>query len=321
MPSPAARRLLARTTLVVALSFLACPVVWAQAPTVSAETAAKASIVRTTRDRVPVWTRSPSLILAMLPKDVDLEAIAKDAQWYQVRVPEKYAGAGGAIGFVYQGLVTLVSGPPPPERAPETATSGRGGAAATPVVPPPFFRARGYWSGAYEWFTANDSFKAILGQRGGFFYGGGGQVIFGHAFVDVSFEQFKKTGERAIVVDGVVFPLGITDTITMQPVTVTGGYRFLAGGKATPYIGGGAGSLHFKETSEFATADENTDERFTSYVVLGGVEYAVQRWLFVSTEARYTSVPNALGAPGISADYNEKNLGGFSVGFKVLVGR
>ena len=77
--------------------------------------------------------------------------------------------------------------------------------------------------------------------------------------------------------------------------------------------------LRYKETFEFATPDENTDKRFSGYVVLGGVEYAIQKWLFVSGEARYTGVPNALSG-GVAATFDEKNLGGFSVAVKVLVG-
>ena len=92
--------------------------------------------------------------------------------------------------------------------------------------PPPAFGARGYGMVSIDWFQASDSFKAILDQSNGVFYGGGGQAIFRHFFVDVSFEHFKKTGERAIVVDGDVFRLGIPDTITMDPVRVVGGYRF-----------------------------------------------------------------------------------------------
>jgi hypothetical protein len=36
---------------------------------------------------------------------------------------------------------------------------------------------------------------------------------------------------------------------------------------------------------------------------------------------RYSSVPDAIGAPGIAAEFDETNLGGFGVAVKVLVGR
>jgi opacity protein-like surface antigen len=257
----------------------------------------------------------------MLPKDVDLEALAKEGQWYRVRVPEKYAGAGGAVGYVFEGLVALVSGPPPPAHAVTDETpDSRYANPSVPAPPAPFLRVRGYGSLAYEWFLAHKSFDAILGQNGGVFYGGGGQVIFGHLFVDAGFEQFKKTGERVVVVNGQIFKLGIPDTITLQPFTITAGYRFSQTGKAVPYAGGGYTSRRFEETSDLAQGAENTDKRSNGFVLVGGVEYAVHQWIFVSGEARYTGVPNAIGTSGVAKEFNEKDLGGFSVVLKVQVG-
>ena len=86
--------------------------------------------------------------------------------------------------------------------------------------PPPAFSARGYGVVSIDWFKASDSFKAVLDQSNGIFYGGGGQAIFRHYYVDVSFEHFEKTGERVVVVDGKVFRLGIADTITMEPWSI-----------------------------------------------------------------------------------------------------
>ncbi len=293
----------------------------AQVPTVPADQAKTQSVVKTTRDKVLVWRRGPSAVIASLPEGVTLEAIARDGQWYQVRVPEKFAGPGGAIGFVYKGHVQLVEGPEPPMRVlapavPETVRDAR-----RKAPPPPAFSARGYGIVSIDWFRASDSFDAILDQSQGVFYGGGGQVVLRQFFVDVSFEHFKKTGERAVVVDGNVFRLGIPDTITMDPWRVVGGYRFPQQNNVVPYVGGGIGSLHFKETSDFADASENTDERFTSYHVVAGAEYAVKKWLWVAGEVRYTSVPDAIGAPGIAGEFDETNLGGFGVAMKVLVGR
>ena len=276
------------------------------------------TIVRTNRDEVQVWRRNPSQVLTTLPAGVEMEAIGRDAQWYQVRVPEKYAGAGGAVGFVYKGHLDTLSGPEPPEL--QTVT-GLAAVTKAPPPPPPAFRARGYASGAYEWFLANDSFKAILDQSGGFFYGGGGQAIFHNIFVDVGWEQFKKSGSRVVVIDGETFPLGIKDTITMQPFRVTGGYRFRLSNGNTAYVGGGAGSLRFKEVSEFAEPGDNTDERFASWNVVGGAEVQAMKYLFFSVEFRFEGVPDAVGAPGVAGVFDEKDLGGFAIGVKMLVGR
>ena len=314
-----------RLPIIRALIFSACllpgAAAFAQEPVTTVPAgevqSATTTIVRTNRDQVMVWRRSPSQVLATLPAGVEMEAIARDAQWYQVRVPEKYGGAGGAVGFVYRGHVDKLSGPEPPELPTVTERA----MTKPPVPPPPAFRARGYASGSYEWFLAHDSFKAILDQSGGLFYGGGGQVIFRHIFVDVGWEQFEKSGSRVVVVDGEAFPLGIKDTITMQPFRVTGGYRFRLSNGNTAYVGGGGGSLRFKEVSEFAEPGDDTDERFGSWNIVAGAEARATKYLFFSVEFRYEGVPDAIGAPGVAGEFGEKDLGGFGIGAKVLVGR
>jgi opacity protein-like surface antigen len=294
-----------------------------QAEPVEAAQPAGVTVVRTARDRVIVWTRNPSRVIATLPEGIELDALARDAQWVEVRLPEKFGGPGGVRGFVYNSHVEHVSGPPVsalPDRgpAPEVQVAGPGAPRRRAA---PRFGARGYAEGAYQWFSAKDSFDAILDTSSGIFYGGGAQVYFGPIYVDVGVTRFEKTGERAFVLDGEVFPLGIPDRITMTPVVVTAGYRFPERERIVPYVGGGIGSLKFEETSDFADPAENVSERFTSYHVAGGMEYAASRWLFVAGEVRYTSVPDALGAPGIAAEFDESNLGGVSVAVKVLVGR
>lgn len=318
---------LTRHSVLAACLLTACAApLLAQPPTVQAGAPPDVSTVRTTRDEVIVWRRNPSLVIAVLPQDVTLEALSYDGQWYEVRVPEEFAGAGGAVGFVYSGHVEL-SGPPPPARAARPAPAAGDdrqppGAArrARPPAPALTVGVRGYGRVGWEWFLASDSFDAILGQNGGVLYGGGGQVIFRRLFVDVSLERFEKTGERVFVFEGEVFPLGTPDRITLTPITVTAGWRFPSSERVTPYVGGGLGSLRFQETSDFADAGENVDERFTSYHALVGAEYAVTRWLFVAGEFRFTTVPDALGAPGISGEFDESNLGGYDVGVKVLAG-
>lgn len=279
----------------------------------------QATTVRATRERTLVWGRNPSRVIAVLPEGVLLDALSRDAQWIVVRLPEKYAGTGGAIGYVFEGHVSMVSGPPLPARAPASRITADRASVQTQARASRF-GVRGYGTGAYTWFAAKDSFNAVLEQSGGVFYGGGGQVVIGPLFVDVGVERFAASGQRAFVLDGEVFRLGIPDRVTMTPVTVVAGYRFRERDRMIPYVGGGIGSLKFEETSDFADAGENVSERFTSYHAVGGVEYGLRRWVWLAGEFRYTAVPDALGAPGISADFEEDDLGGLSVAFKVMVG-
>jgi opacity protein-like surface antigen len=284
---------------------------------------AETTVVTTTRERVLVWVRNPSRVIATLPVGVALDAISRTAQWVEVVLPEKFGGPGGQRGYVYVGHIEHESGPPLaslPDLSPAPSLESQAVSSQRPVARAPRFGVRGYVEGSYEWFSASDSFKAILDTSGGAFVGGGGQVYFGPVYVDVGVSRFEKTGERVFVFEGDVFRLGIPDRITMTPVVVTAGYRFRMREHMVPYVGGGVGSVKFEETSDFAEGDENISERFTSYHVLGGVEYAATRWLFVAGEVRYTSVPDALGAPGVSAEFDESNLGGIAVAAKVLIG-
>jgi opacity protein-like surface antigen len=316
------RRVLCSLTL-VALVAGSHPAVAQQADRSSSAAQAEPTVVITTRERVLVWVRNPSRVIATLPAGVALDALSRAAQWVEVVLPEKFGGPGGQRGYIYVGHLQHESGPPIaalPDRSPAPLLESAPVSLRPASARPPRFGVRGYAEGAYEWFSASDSFKAILDTSGGAFVGGGGQVYFGPIYVDVGVSRFEKTGERVFVFEGDVFKLGIPDRITITPVVVTAGYRFPSRDRMVPYLGGGVGSVKFEETSDFADDDENVSERFTSYHVLGGVEYAAARWLFVAGEVRYTSVPDALGAPGVSADFDESNLGGVSVAAKVLVG-
>lgn len=293
-------------------------------PSVSATQVAGTTVVRTARERVLVWVRNPSRVIATLPEGISLDALSRDAQWIEVRLPEKFGGPGGQTGFVFEGHVVVESGPPLaslPSRptavpTPQPRAAGR---ATRPAAPA--FGVRGYGEGAYQWFTAKDSFNAIFETSSGPFYGGGGQVHIGPFYVDVGVSRFEKTGERVFVFEGEIFRLGIPDRVTITPLVVTAGYRFPIRDRMVPYVGGGIGSVKFEETSDEADPDENVSERFTSYHGVAGVEYAVMRWLFVAGEVRYAAVPDALGAPGVSAEFDESDLGGVAVAVKVMIGR
>lgn len=323
-----------RTPARQSLAYAAIVAVWAGtapgmaqtpgAPTVSAAHAAATTVVRTARERVLVWARNPSRVIATLPEGVALDALSRDAQWVEVRLPEKFGGPGGQTGYVFAGHVTLESGPPLsalPIRSSAVATPDRTPAGRAVRPRPSAFGVRAYGEGAYQWFTAKDSFNAIFETSSGPFYGGGGQVHVGPVYVDVGVSRFEKTGERVFVFEGEIFRLGIPDRVTITPIVVTAGYRFPVRDRMVPYLGGGIGSMKFEETSDVADPDENVSERFTSYHAVGGVEYAATRWLFVAGEVRYASVPDALGAPGVSAEFDESNLGGVAVAVKVMIGR
>jgi opacity protein-like surface antigen len=197
-------------------------------------------------------------------------------------------------------------------------------ALAVPAAAQPL-QVRGFFQAGSTTFTAHDSFKTVLGSATGAVLGGGGGVVIGrNIFVTVGAERFTHGGRRVFMFNGDVFDLGIESTVTITPVHLTGGYRYpLAGGRVVPYGGGGISWYRYQETDTFAQADEAADERFTGYHVAGGVEFPVLKWLAAAGEVQWTSVPDALGTDpaSVSAAYDEHDLGGTTLRFKVIVGR
>jgi hypothetical protein len=173
-------------------------------------------------------------------------------------------------------------------------------------------------------FSASESFDAVLGTSSGVIFGGGAEVglPFGGVYFGAGAWRFNDEGERVFVSGSEIFPLGIPLTVEITALEITGGWRFKnLSSRVVPYAGGGWSSFAYSETSVFAEHDEDVDERFNGWHLLGGAEFRVARWLGVGGEIAYTSVPDALGAGGVSELFDETNLGGTSVRLKISVGR
>jgi hypothetical protein len=215
---------------------------------------------------------------------------------------------------------------PPP--APHSSSTTRGPARG--------FRVAGFVEFGSTSFTASKSFDAILDKSSATILGGGGQVALRNGiFVQVDITHLSEDGERAFVNNGTVFKLGIPATIEMTPIDLTAGYRFRFGRRTrypglpprptaaeriVPYVGGGVGTVRYKETSTFAQSGDDVDESFTSYNVLGGVEVGIWKWIGAGVEFQQRWVPDGLGTGGVSKAFNETDLGGSSVRLKVIVG-
>lgn len=184
------------------------------------------------------------------------------------------------------------------------------------------FGVRGFAMFGNYTFTAKDSFEAILDRSSGPIFGGGGQVLLPFGFyVEIGAWQFSDEGERVFIgPNDEVFKLGIPVEIKITPLEVTGGWRFRRIPKFVPYGGVGYSRYRYKETSQFADPGENVDETFTGFHVAGGLEYQVLRWLGVAGEVGWSSIKDALGEGGVSAHYDEDNLGGTSIRLKITVG-
>jgi len=174
-------------------------------------------------------------------------------------------------------------------------------------------------------FNARESFDAILGTTSGTIFGGGATIglPFGGLFVEVGAWRFSGAGERVLVVDGDVIPLGIPLEVEIVPIEISAGWKIRVRRlpKLIPYVAGGLTSFGYKETSSFSAAGDDVDQRFGGYLLRGGAEFRLTRWLGVAGEAAWTSVPDALGEGGVSAAFNEDNLGGTSFRARITVGR
>ena len=196
---------------------------------------------------------------------------------------------------------------------------------ARTAPPAPAISVRGFFDVGGTMVTAKDSFEAIFGSSSGLVYGGGGEVVLRQGwFFGGRLSRFTKDGQRVFVHEGEVFDLGVDTTVTMTPIEFTGGYRFARPGRRfIPYVGGGIGISRYREESDFATDDDNVDDSFTSYHVVGGAEYRLTQWFGIAGEAQWTSVPDAIGQDPLSvgAAFDETNLGGSAFRVKVVVGR
>src|SRR5262245_37922670 len=92
----------------------------------------------------------------------------------------------------------------------------------------------------YGWFNSDRSFDAVLGRHSGMWVGGGAEIRWKRLFAGVTVERFSRTGERVFLFEGRVFGLGIPDTLTLTPFSLTAGYRHRTGWM-TPYAGAGIG--------------------------------------------------------------------------------
>lgn len=203
-------------------------------------------------------------------------------------------------------------------------TTGRRPAARQVRAYPDRLQLRPFVAAGTTWFTASQTFKAVLGSGQGQDFGGGLSLTQGPAYIEVGARRFAKHGERVFVTEGgQVFPLGIGTEVTMTPLEVTAGWRFRPrfGARVRPQFGIGYTRLRYQETADFAQDGDNVDESFNGFHIVGGAEVRLARWVGVTGEVGWTSVANAIGTGGASQAFDEDNLGGTSLRLKLVIGR
>ena len=182
---------------------------------------------------------------------------------------------------------------------------------------------RGFFIATTQSFAAKTTVDAAFDSSTQPFFGGGVQITSaGGFYIEFGVTRFKKTGQRAFVSNGQAFPLGIPVTATITPIEFSAGWRFGARSwKVIPYAAGGIGRYNYKEESDFSADGDAVDAHGVGYLVNGGVEFRVHKWIGLSVDAQYTHVPDILGQGGVSKEAGETDLGGIAARFKVIVGR
>jgi hypothetical protein len=276
---------------------------------------------------LPDATRTP---LRTLQPGTTASVERVQGEWVQIVFNDPQLGR--RTGWIQLKYVTLIPAPPPsaPTAPPETTrppTSTPPSQARRTVPPrrPPKPSVRGFGTFGFDKMTADQSFKAITGSDTTLGFGGGVQGInlWKGLFAEVNIERSTEDGERVFVFNEEVFPLGIPLKITMTPIDVVAGWRAAVGGRHpyASYFGGGVTFVSYKETADFAVSGDDVDEKKTGLVALFGVEVSVSKWIHLRGEGRYRRVTDILGNAGVSAAFDENDLGGFGFGVKVAVGR
>ena len=280
-----------------------------------------------TADRAIIWRVDSSVVATIVDTGVVLELTGRSERWYEVIIPANLGGRGER-GLISTNQVKLLDQSVEPAERPLRGAAPpiapRAPAPAPQRTPPtgPSVGVRGFGHAGIMGFTARQTFAAVTGESFGPSFGGGVQVRFRSGlYLQGSIERFKKTGERVFVFNGETFPLGIPNTVTIEPAVAALGYRPSTSRSIQPYMGAGLGTYRLRETSPFDAEDEEVDERHLGYHVHGGVELWSRSWLTPAVEARFTTVPGGLKGTGVAAEFDESDLGGWQVYAKILVGR
>jgi len=191
-----------------------------------------------------------------------------------------------------------------------------------PVGAAPSISLRGFADAGIETFHALEAFHAIFDRNTATRLGGGLLVSLPkELFADVRVSRMQMTGERAFVFNGQSYPLGISNTLTVFPIQVTGGVRFPRLGAGTiPYFGAGAGWYRARETSDFAGPDDAAERTSVGYHVVGGADVRLWRYLGLGGEVEWSQVSDGLAGSGAASALKDTSLGGVSIRVRFLVG-
>ena len=263
--------------------------------------------VRVTRPTVVVDApRGDSVPLGSVAAGDVLEVIDQQGNWYLVGAPAAaVATTKWDRGWIHVTAVELQG----------TLPSGR-----TVRRPPGRLMLRAFGNTAGTLFSARDSFDTLLGRPFGVLYGGGAQVVLpSGTFAQVSVDKFRGSGSRVLVSGTQIFATDIPMRVTITPVLVSAGHRSAASRRYVPYLAVGLGWYALKEDSPAFPGDDVSQGKI-GYHVTGGTEFPIARWVAVAGEVQWATVPKGLGETGVSARFDEDDLGGTTLRLKFIIG-
>jgi len=183
----------------------------------------------------------------------------------------------------------------------------------------PPLRVQAFAAIDFNVFSASKTYDAIFGSSTIPGYGGGADItgLYKNLFIRFDVTRVTKTGSRVFVDNGQVFNLNQPAKLSLTPIQIGAGWRFVSKNKkvkVTPYAGGGVLIEPYRVEYSLST-DVNESETFTGGTLFGGVDYPITKVLVLGGEAQYRILPNALQsslASSAANAFNEKNGGGFT---------
>lgn len=161
--------------------------------------------------------------------------------------------------------------------------------------------------------NANNSYDAVFG---GAMMRYGAQVEMRpttHLLLSLAVETGSKTGQRVLPANPPI-RTGVPEKLTLTPIHLSVAWIFNPQAPVSWYAGAGPTFLSWKDSS---AGDSNSGSDTGGHLV-GGLRWQPSDpWSF-GAEARYSTVPNAVGNAGITKFYNEDDLGGFSLSLMAL---
>lgn len=187
----------------------------------------------------------------------------------------------------------------------------------------PRFGVRAF--GHFEWQTmaAKETFDAVTGKSTLTGLGGGVEVqrIWRGIFARTVISRMSQSGQRVFVFDNTVFPLGVPLDITMTPIEFAAGWRFRPIGARgiVGYLGAGGVFLSYNESSS-SVAGEEVSEQMSGFLLFGGVEVPVWRFVTAGAEVGWRKA-EVLNPGGVMGAFQENDFGGVTMCVMVSIRR